>query len=108
VGPSAGLDGCGKLAPTGIRSPDRPARSESLYRLSYPGPHDMFVCVCVCICICILYVCVCVYIYIYIYIYIYNGLVVHHTLNSTCLAKTFYCLLSLNHRIKYILRSLVS
>ena len=27
------------LAPTGIRSPDRPARSESLYRLSYPGRH---------------------------------------------------------------------
>ena len=26
------------LAPTGIRSPDRPAHSESLYRLSYPGP----------------------------------------------------------------------
>ena len=26
------------LAPTGIRSPDSPARSESLYRLSYPGP----------------------------------------------------------------------
>jgi hypothetical protein len=26
------------LAPTGIRSPDRPARSESLYRLRYPGP----------------------------------------------------------------------
>jgi hypothetical protein len=26
------------LAPTGIRSPDRPARSQSLYRLSYPGP----------------------------------------------------------------------
>jgi hypothetical protein len=25
--------------PTGIRSPDLPARSESLYRLSYPGPH---------------------------------------------------------------------
>jgi len=24
------------LAPTGIRSPDRAARSESLYRLSYP------------------------------------------------------------------------
>ena len=23
---------------TGIRFPDRPARSESLYRLSYPGP----------------------------------------------------------------------
>jgi hypothetical protein len=30
---------CAKnLAPTGIRSPDRPARSQSLYRLSYPGP----------------------------------------------------------------------
>ena len=25
------------LAPTGIRSPDRPARSESLYRLRHPG-----------------------------------------------------------------------
>ena len=24
--------------PTGIRSPDRPSRSESLYRLRYPGP----------------------------------------------------------------------
>jgi len=24
--------------PTGVRSPDRPARSESLNRLSYPGP----------------------------------------------------------------------
>ena len=27
--------GAEKLAPTGIRSPDRPARSQSLYRLSY-------------------------------------------------------------------------
>jgi hypothetical protein len=26
------------LAHTGIRSPERPARSESLYRLNYPGP----------------------------------------------------------------------
>jgi hypothetical protein len=26
------------LNPTGIRSPDLPARSQSLYRLSYPGP----------------------------------------------------------------------
>ena len=26
------------LAPTGIGSPGLPARSESLYRLSYPGP----------------------------------------------------------------------
>ena len=26
------------FSPTGIRSPDRPARSESLYRLSYTGP----------------------------------------------------------------------
>ena len=29
--------GAENLSPTGIRSPDRPARSESLYRLSYPG-----------------------------------------------------------------------
>jgi hypothetical protein len=38
VGPMAGLDGCGKSRPTGIRSPDHPARSESLYRLRYPDP----------------------------------------------------------------------
>jgi hypothetical protein len=30
--------GAENLAPTGIRSPDRPDRSESLYRLSYRGP----------------------------------------------------------------------
>jgi len=31
--------GVENLAPTGIRSPDRPARSESLFRLSFPDPH---------------------------------------------------------------------
>jgi hypothetical protein len=36
MGPGAGLDMCGKSRPTRIRSPDLPARSESLYRLSYP------------------------------------------------------------------------
>ena len=30
--------GVENLAPTGIRSPERPARSQSLYRLRYPGP----------------------------------------------------------------------
>ena len=35
--------------PTGIRSPARPALSESLYRLSYPGPIYIYVCVCVCV-----------------------------------------------------------
>ena len=30
--------GAENLAPTGIWSPDRPSRSESLYRLSHPGP----------------------------------------------------------------------
>jgi hypothetical protein len=38
AGPRAGLDECGKSHTIGIRSPDRPARSESLYRLRYPGP----------------------------------------------------------------------
>jgi len=28
--------------PTGIQSPDRPVRSQSLYRLSYPSPHIKF------------------------------------------------------------------
>jgi hypothetical protein len=39
VGPRPGLDGCEKSRPpTGIRSPDRPACSEPLYRPSCPGP----------------------------------------------------------------------
>jgi hypothetical protein len=37
VGPRASLDRCGKSRPTGIRSPDRPALSQSLYRLRYPA-----------------------------------------------------------------------
>jgi hypothetical protein len=41
VGPRAELDRCGKSRPNGIRSPDRPARIESLYRLSYPGPGSL-------------------------------------------------------------------
>ena len=38
--------GAENLAPTGIRSPDRPARSQSLYRLSYPAHfklHNMWI-----------------------------------------------------------------
>jgi hypothetical protein len=35
VGPRAGPDGCGRYRPL-----DRPDRSETLYRLSYPGPHE--------------------------------------------------------------------
>jgi hypothetical protein len=34
--------GAENLAPTGIRSPDRPARSHSLYRLSYPAQTFMY------------------------------------------------------------------
>jgi hypothetical protein len=38
VGLRAGLDRCGKSRPPNrIRSPDRPACSQSLYRLSYPA-----------------------------------------------------------------------
>jgi hypothetical protein len=42
VGPRAGLEGCGKSRPHRIRSPDRPARSEWLYRLSYRGPQGNY------------------------------------------------------------------
>jgi hypothetical protein len=36
---------CAKnLTRTGNRSPDRPARSQSLYRLSYPGPYISILC----------------------------------------------------------------
>jgi hypothetical protein len=37
MGLTAGMNGRGNLDPTGIRSPDRPARSESLCPLRYPG-----------------------------------------------------------------------
>jgi hypothetical protein len=39
VGPRSGLDGCKKSCSYRDSIPDRPARSESLYRLRYPGPH---------------------------------------------------------------------
>ena len=35
--------GAENLVPTGIRSPDRPTRSQSLYRLSYPGSRQWHV-----------------------------------------------------------------
>jgi len=43
VCPTTGLGGCGKFAPTGIGSPDRHARSESLHRLRYPDPRLVLV-----------------------------------------------------------------
>jgi hypothetical protein len=36
-GPQGRSERVGNLDSTGIRSPDRPARSQSLYRLSYPA-----------------------------------------------------------------------
>ena len=36
--PKAGVDRCGKSRPQRDSIPYRPARSESLHRLSYPGP----------------------------------------------------------------------
>ena len=47
LGLRAGLDRCGKSSPpTGMRSPNPPARSQSLYLLSYPGPRTT-VCLCI-------------------------------------------------------------
>ena len=43
VGFRAGLDRCRKSRPAGIRSPDRPARSESLYRLGYPARNYLWI-----------------------------------------------------------------
>jgi hypothetical protein len=39
LGPRAFWTGAENLTPTGVQSPDRPARNESLYQLSYPSPH---------------------------------------------------------------------
>ena len=44
MGPRPGLDRCGKSRPTEIRSPDRPACSGSLYRLSYPAQRTFYSC----------------------------------------------------------------
>ena len=44
VGLRAGLVGAENLAPTGIWTPDRPSRSESLYRLDHPGPLNQHTC----------------------------------------------------------------
>jgi hypothetical protein len=38
VGPKAGVEVCEKSRPHRDSIPDHPARSQSLYRLSYPGP----------------------------------------------------------------------
>ena len=43
--PGSVWTGAENLALNGIRSPNRPARSESLYRLSYPSPQRQQ-CVC--------------------------------------------------------------
>jgi hypothetical protein len=40
VAPGTVWTGAEYLAPNEIRSPDRPARSDSLYQLSYPGPRS--------------------------------------------------------------------
>ena len=44
VGLQVGLVGEENLAPTRIRTPDHPFRSESLYRLGYPGPLNQHTC----------------------------------------------------------------
>ena len=41
--PGPVLTGAENLVPTGIRSPDRPARSESICRLNYRGPQKHYV-----------------------------------------------------------------
>ena len=46
----------GKSRPQRDSIPDRPARSQLLYRLSYPT-HHIYIYMCVCVCVCV-YVCV--------------------------------------------------
>jgi len=42
VDPMAGVDGYGKSRPIGIRPPDRPDRSKSLYWLRYPASNHVY------------------------------------------------------------------
>jgi hypothetical protein len=61
VGPGAGLDRCGKSRPTGIRSPDLPARSEShmFCMLLFNFAHYVFLLLYLCILI-VMYVLFCI------------------------------------------------
>jgi len=52
VGPRAVWTGAENLTTAGVRSPDRLALSELLYRLSYPGVPCIRVCVCVFMYVC--------------------------------------------------------
>ena len=60
------------LTPIGIRSPDRPARSQSLYRLSYPDLHSL------------VYVYTHTHTHTHIYIYIYIIMFVNFQLEFRC------------------------
>jgi len=64
----------GKSRPYRDSIPDRPARSQSLYRLSYRAHIYVYtyIYVCVCIYVCV-YVCICIYMCMYACIYIYVG-----------------------------------
>ena len=53
MGPGTVWPGAENLAPTRIRLPDCPARSESLYHLSYSG-HILFIYICLYNRICVL------------------------------------------------------
>jgi len=58
----------GKSRPHRDSIPDRPALSQSLYRLSYP-PHPLYVCMYVCVYVCMyvwVYVCMCVCVCMYV------------------------------------------
>ena len=79
------------LVPTGIRSPDRSARSQSLYRLSY-RPIEMVVFlfnyviyISLLLCLCIVIVCLCIFIVMYVLYYVSLCCFVY------CLCVNVYC-----------------
>ena len=66
----------GKSRPHRDSIPDRPVRSQLLYRLSYQAHIYIYIYIYVYV-----YVCVCIYVYIYIYIYIYTDICTTELIN---------------------------
>ena len=87
-------------APPGFDPPNRPARCQSLYRLTYPlrththtHTHThTYICMCVCVC-----VCVCVY-----EINIISDNILNNSSTETVTWRWFWLMISVQHSLLYV------
>jgi len=88
--------GTENLAPTGIRSPGRPGRSESLYRLLYPGPPILYYTI-----LTLLYYTILHYTILYYIILYYTNTIRYYTNTNTILYYTILYYTILYYTILY-------